>query len=154
MASQLRTSPKDKIGRALYWASIAAAILGALNAAYLLIYKLTSNNAMCLGSGGCHDVNFSTYSEIYGVPVSLLGVLAFLVMLGIHVLEPRSKTFQENGPVLLFGLGLVGVIYSAYLTYIELYRIHAVCPFCVASAVLITILFIIAIVRLLRQTAS
>jgi uncharacterized membrane protein len=138
--------------KGLKWASIITAILGGLDAAYLLIYKLTSAQAMCLGSGDCSTVNSSRYSETFGgIPVSLLGLLAYLTFIGIHALETRSRFLKQNGNLLAFGLSLLGVLFSAYLTYVELYVIHAVCPFCVASAILITIIFILAIIRLIRQ---
>ncbi len=140
------------IDKRLKWASIAAAILGGLDAAYLLIYKLTSAPAMCLGSGDCSTVNASRYSEINGIPISLLGLLAYLAILGLHTLETRGRFFKNNVNLLVFGLSLIGVLFSAYLTYVELYVIHAVCPFCVASAILITVIFILAIIRLIRQT--
>lgn len=134
------------------WASIVTAILGGLDAAYLLIYKLTSAQAMCLGSGDCATVNASRYSEIFGIPVSLLGLLAYLAIIGIHALETRSRFFEQNGNLLIFGLSLAGVVFSAYLTYIGLYVIDAVCPFCVASAIFITLIFVLSIVRLMGQT--
>jgi len=138
--------------KGLKWASIVTAILGGLDAAYLLIYKLTSAQAMCLGSGDCSTVNSSRYSEIFGgIPVSLLGLLAYLAIIAILALETRSRFLKQNGNLLVFGLSLAGVLFSAYLTYVELYVIHAVCPFCVASAILITIIFILAIIRLIRQ---
>jgi uncharacterized membrane protein len=124
-----------------------------LDATYLLVYKLTNNNAMCLGNGGCHDVNFSPYSEIGGIPVSLFGLAAFLLIAFILILEPRSKIVKENGSLAIFGISLAGVAFTAYLTWLELYVIHAICPFCVASAVLIALIFILAIIRLLKQTA-
>jgi uncharacterized membrane protein len=145
-----RTSITDL---ALFWGSVILAILSALDALYLLIYKLTGNSHMCLGNGGCHDVNFSSYSEIYGIPVSVFGISAYLAILCILFLEERLKIAKENGPLAIFGIGLVGVVFSAYLTYLEIYVIHAICPFCVASAILITLIFILAILRLVKQTA-
>jgi len=142
------------MNKKLYWLSIVTAILGAADSLYLLIYKLTSNNLMCLGSGGCSTINSSRYSEIYGIPVSLLGLLAYLAIVVVHTLEPRIKVAEEHGPLLVFGISLVGVLYSAYLTYLELYVIHAVCPFCVVSAILITIIFVLAIIRLVKQPLS
>ncbi len=154
MANRIKPTRTDKTASALYWASILLSALGAVDATYLLIYKLTGNNRMCLGSGGCHDVNFSPYSEIYGIPLALIGLLAFLALLAVLLAERRFRLAAENGPLVVFGMGLVGVAYSAYLTYLELYVIHAVCPFCVASAVIFLLIFILAIVRLVRQTAS
>ena len=151
MASRLK-SDKDKSDPILRWASIILAVLGIADATYLLIYKYSSNDKMCLGNGGCATVNYSPYSEIYGIPVSLLGILAYLAILAILVLEPRWKLAGEYGRLAVFGMGLVGVLFSAYLTYIEAFVIHAYCPFCVASAVLITIIFILAIIRLIKYS--
>jgi uncharacterized membrane protein len=154
MANRLKQTRGDKSAAALYWASVALVILGAADAAYLLIYKLTGNTRMCLGSGGCHDVNFSPYSEIYGIPISLLGLLGLLAMLGVLLAERRLEVASEQGPLALFGMALVGAAYSTYLTYLEIYVIRAVCPFCVASALIFLLIFVLAIIRLVKQTAS
>ena len=144
----------DKSAATLFWSTMVLTIFGAIDAVYLLIYKLTGNPHMCLGNGGCHNVNFSPYSEINGIPISVFGIAAYLAIMVILFLEARIRIAQENGPLAIFGISLVGVGFSAYLTYLELYVIHAVCPFCVASAVLITLIFILAIIRLVKQTAN
>jgi uncharacterized membrane protein len=136
-----------------YWTSFILASLGILDATYLLIYKITGNNAMCIGNGGCHNVNFSPYSEINGIPVSVFGITAFLAIAGIQFLEKRYKTARENGPLAIFGISLGGVAFTAYLTWLEIYIIHSICPFCVASAIIITLIFILSIIRLIKQTA-
>jgi uncharacterized membrane protein len=153
MAHSINPPPGEKSASALYWSSFVLACLGILDSTYLLIYKLTNNNAMCIGSGGCHDVNFSSYSEIDGIPVSVFGIVAFLFIAGILLLEHRLKFARENGPLAIFGASIFGVAFSAYLTWLELYVIHAVCPFCVASAVIISLIFILAIIRLIKQPA-
>jgi uncharacterized membrane protein len=135
------------------WTSLVLASLGILDASYLLVYKLTNNNAMCLGNGGCHDVNFSPYSQIAGIPVSLFGLAAYLVMAVILLLEGRLKIVKDNGPLAIFGISLAGTVFSGYLTWIELYVIHKLCPFCVATAIIITLIFILAVIRLVKQTA-
>jgi uncharacterized membrane protein len=135
----------------LYWASIVSAIIGLLVSIYMTIYKLTANDAMCLGSGDCSTVNASRYSEIYGIPVALLGVAGFLAILFVHFMENRKNPFfLEQGTLMVFAMSLFGFVFSLYLTYLELYVIHAVCPFCVASAVAITIVFIVGIIRLVK----
>jgi uncharacterized membrane protein len=153
MAHRIKPPQPDKTGPAFYWATFILACLGVLDATYLLVYKLTNNNAMCLGNGGCHDVNFSPYSEIGGIPVSLFGIVTFVVIAGILLLEPRFKIANENGSLVIFGISLAGVAFTAYLTWLEIYVIHAICPFCVASAVIIALIFILAIFRLINQTA-
>ncbi len=153
MAHRIKPTQHDKTGPAFYWATFVLACLGVLDATYLLVYKLTSINAMCLGNGGCHNVNFSPYSEIGGIPVSAFGILAFLVIAGILLLEPRLEIAKNNGGLAIFGISMAGVAFSAYLTWLELYVIHSVCPFCVTSAVIITSILILAIIRLIKQTA-
>ena len=154
MAHPINNSPTGKKNPSLFWSTAVLAFLGVADAVYLIIYKFTGNPNMCLGNGGCHDVNFSPFSEIYGIPVSVFGLLAYLAVLGILFFEPRLKLANENGPLAIFGISLGGVAFTVYLTYLELYVIHAICPFCVASAVIITLIFILAIIRLVNQTAN
>jgi len=153
MAHRIKPFHNDKTGPALYWVTFVLACLGVLDDIYLLVYKLTNNSAMCLGNGGCHDVNFSTYSEIGGIPLSVFGIITFLVIAGILFLEPRLKIAKENGSLAIFGISLAGVAFTAYLTWLEIYVIHAICPFCVATAVIIALIFILAIIRLFKQPA-
>jgi uncharacterized membrane protein len=154
MAHRIKPTPTDRTAPFLFWSSAVVSILGAADSVYLLIYKLTGNPHMCLGNGGCHNVNFSPYAEINGIPISDFGICEYLAILCILVLEGRVKIAKENGPLAIFGIGLGGVAFSAYLTYLELYVIHAICPFCVASAIAITLIFILAIIRLVKQTAN
>jgi uncharacterized membrane protein len=154
MAHGVDTGRPDKFTIPLFWGTAVFAILGAADALYLLIYKLTGNSNMCLGNGGCHNVNFSPYSVVYGIPVSVFGMAAYLAILSILLLESRLKIAEENGPLAIFGISLVGLAFTVYLTYLELYVIHAICPFCVASAVLITLIFLLAIIRLVKQSAN
>ena len=153
MAHRITPPRHDVFGSATFWTSFILACLGVLDATYLLVYKLTNNNVMCLGSGGCHDVNFSSYSEIGGIPVSVFGIVSFLIIACILLMEKRLKIVEEYGPLSIFGISLAGVAFTAYLTWLEIYVIHAICPFCVASAVIITLIFILAAIRLVKQTA-
>lgn len=153
MADQIKNMHTNKTNPVLFWGTMVLAILGAVDAIYLYIYKLTGNPQMCLGNGGCHNVNFSPYSEINGIPVSIFGLAAYLAIICILILEARLKLAKENGPLAIFGISLGGVAFTAYLTYLEIYVINAICPFCVASAVIITLIFILAIIRLVKQTA-
>jgi uncharacterized membrane protein len=135
----------------LYWALMISAITGMAISIYMLIFKFLRIDAMCLGNGGCSTVNASPYSEIYGIPVAAVGFIGYLAIIGTLILENHLSFFKENGPLLEFGMGLAGVVYSAYLTYLELNVIHAICPFCVASAIAITLCFVLALIRLIKQ---
>ena len=130
--------------------SLVFAVLGVLDASYLTYIKLAHVTAICRGVGDCESVNTSVYSQVYGIPIALFGLGAYLALAVLLALEPRLPILQEYGPLAVFGLALTGTLYSAYLTYVELFVIHAICPYCVASALLITGLLVLALVRLVR----
>ena len=129
--------------------SFFAALVGLLDSAYLTWIKISHNEISCGGGlGDCFTVNTSRYSEIWGIPIALLGLLAYLAIAGVITLEARIEFFKENGALMVFGISLVGVLYSAYLTYLEFAVIHAWCPYCLLSATVIAVIFILAIIRL------
>ena len=131
--------------------TIALAILGLLVATYMTIYKLTDNDAMCIGSGGCSVVNASRYSEVNGIPVALIGMGGYAAILALIFLERRPGFFQENGTMILFGISLVGFLFTLYLIFVEIVLIKAYCPFCLTSQAVMTIIFILSVIRLIRQ---
>lgn len=123
------------------------AVVGLLDAIYLTWIKVVSKG-VCIIGGGCEIVNTSQYSTIAGIPIAVLGAGAYLVMLAILILEPRNSFLDLNSPILVLGISLAGVLYSAYLTYLELYVIHAVCQFCVLSAVILAIMLVLSAMRM------
>ena len=132
--------------------ALIAAIIGALDATYLAWIKFSHNEDLCApGIGDCFTVNTSRYSEVYGIPVAIFGLATYLAIIAILVYEPRVDFLKENGTLALFGISLVGVLYSAYLSYLEEFVLHAWCPYCVISAIVITIAFIVSIVRLRKE---
>src|ERR1044072_9517353 len=131
--------------------TIALAILGLLVATYMTIYKLTDNDAMCIGSHGCSVVNSSRYAEVNGIPVAVLGVVGYAAILAVLFLERRPGFFQQNGTLLFFGLSLTGFLFTLYLIFVEVALIKAYCPFCITSQTVMTIIFIISVIRLVRQ---
>ena len=144
-----------KSDRNLRIVTIILAIIGLADSIYLTAIKITNTAAYCLpGLGDCETVNTSRYSEIFGVPIALLGAFAYAMILLICYLENKSAFFAANGSLLLFGISLVGVLYSTYLTYIEIAVIHAICPYCVISAVVLLGIFVISTIRLLRNQDS
>ena len=132
---------------------IALASVGLLDAIYLTWIKLSGAEAMCAGVGDCSAVNASRYSEIAGIPIAVFGGGAYLAMLLILIYKDRVDFLRENGAMLLVGISLAGVLYSAYLTYIELYVIHAICPYCVLSAIVLTLMLIISILYFRQEWA-
>ena len=134
----------------LYRISTILVVIGLLVSIYMTIYKVTSNDALCLGSGDCSTVNASRYSEVYGIPVATVGIAGYLAILLVYWYEKRDKFFEKNGPMLVFGMALTGFLFTLYLIYIEFAILKAYCPFCLASQSAMTLIFIISVIRLVR----
>jgi len=130
---------------------IALVLIGMAVSIYMTVYKLTDNSSMCLGSGDCSVVNASQYSEVNGIPVAVIGLAGYGAILVLLWLGRRGGYFDENGPLLIFGLSLTGFLFNIYLIYVELFLIKAFCPFCITSQVAMTLIFILSIIRLVRQ---
>ena len=130
--------------------SIITAIVGIVVSIYLTWSKITHRPVICGGYGGCETVNSSSYATIGNIPIALLGVGAYATILVLLLLENRSSFWREYSTMVVFGLALVGFLYSLFLTWVEIAVINAICPYCVVSAIAITLIFILAIIRLVR----
>lgn len=103
--------------------------VGLLISAYLTWVHLAGMAPACMGGGhGCETVQSSRYAVIVGVPVPVLGLVGYLGLLFCAVLR------GAGGVYLGFLITLVGTLFSAYLTYLEVFVIHALCQWCLASA--------------------
>ncbi len=139
----------------LIQASLVLTVIGILVSIYMTVYKITDNDGMCLGSGDCSTVNASPYSEVFGgFPVAGVGILGYAAILGLHLLEMRGKLSRENATLGLFGITLIGFLFTVYLVYIEVAVIKALCPFCVASQIVMTLIFIVSVIRLIKSPQS
>jgi uncharacterized membrane protein len=126
-------------------------VLGIGVAGYLTWTHLVGADPYCGGTHSCADVQNSPYSEVAGIPVSVIGLAGYVVLLTLSVLRGRvDAEVQFYLPVLSFGAALIGVLYSAYLTYLEAYVILAWCYWCVTSAVIIVAVWVLSIVDLRR----
>jgi uncharacterized membrane protein len=119
------------------WASIGVAIVGLAIALYLTVVHYSGAEAFCGIGHACVTVQRSAYSELAGVPVALLGVLTYGALLGA-LLHDGDAARRVAAGVALTGFG-----FSAWLTYVEVAKLEAVCPWCVASAVCMTVLAVL-----------
>ena len=131
--------------------TIALVVLGLLVSVYMTVYKVTSNDNMCIGSGACKAVNESRYSVLNGVPVAAIGVAGYAALLGVLLLERRPGFIKQNATMIFFALSLLGFLFTVYLVFVEIVLIKAFCPFCVTSQVAMTLIFILSVVRLIKQ---
>lgn len=131
--------------------ALALTIIGLLVSIYMTIFKITSNAKMCIGSKDCSVVNASIYSEVNGIPVAVIGVAGYLALLAVQWLERKPGFFQENGSMIFFALSVTGFLFTLYLIYVEIVLIKAYCPFCITSQVTMTLIFILSVIRLIKQ---
>lgn len=117
--------------RALRAAAALVALCGLGIAGYLTWAHFEHSQVICVAGGGCETVQKSSYSEIAGVPVALLGLLSYSVILGLIAWDSPSARLGAAG------LALVGLLFGAYLLVVQLFVIDAVCVWCVTNDVLI-----------------
>lgn len=128
-------------------------LVGLADALYLTWIKLANQESACLpGLGNCEVVNTSRYSEILGIPIALFGAVSYALIFTLVILEdqrqPINGLTKYTWKIAVFGISLFGTIYSAFLTYVEIAVIRAICPFCVVSAFVMLVIFILSILRL------
>jgi uncharacterized membrane protein len=138
----------ERQGTAGWALSILVTAIGLLDSLYLTWIKLADATSSCTGIGDCEAVNTSRYSELGGIPIALLGAGAYFVIAVLLFLERRFPEQSPNFRLGVFGLTLTGSLYSLYLTYLEIAVIHAICPFCLLSAISMFVLLITSIIRL------
>ena len=121
---------------------LVLAVIGLGVATYLTIIHYAGLNPACTAGQSCIKVQTSVWSKLDGVPVALLGLIGYIGITASLLAPDREETRLAT-----LGLTLVGFAFSGYLTYRELFSIHAICEWCASSAVILTILFICAAYR-------
>ncbi len=118
-------------------------------ATYIAIAESGGGSPVCVAGGhGCQTVSESSYSHLFGVNIAVFGIFGYVLLLACALL--RGDLARMAG----FAIALVGFGYSLYLTYLEVFTIEAICQWCVASAVLMTLLFATNAVRMLAYVGT
>jgi len=131
------------------------ALVGVFVAAYLTLYKLGVIGTLACGTGSCETVQLSRWATFLHLPVAAWGVGFYVLVLGLTLATLQDRWAESRG--LSLTLLLVtgwGVLFSAWLTYLELSVIHAVCRYCVVSATLTIVLFVLALMDWRALNAS
>ncbi len=125
------------------------AVLGIGVATYITIADSGGGSPTCLAGGtGCETVANSSYSHIAGVNVAVFGIIGYVALFLTAFFANDVARFAG------FAISLGGFGFSVYLTYLELFQIEAICQWCVASAVLMTILFLLNTTRLIGYAGT
>lgn len=120
----------------------ALALIGAFIAAYLLLYKLGVFGTIACGEGSCETVQNSPWAYFLGVPVAGWGLVGYLGIFLTALLGSQPRFAEERWvAIALLALTGVAVLFSGYLTWLEEFRIHAWCWWCVTSAVIAVLTF-------------
>jgi len=129
------------------WLVPLLAVAGSGVAIYLTFIETTKAKAICGPVGDCNAVQNSPYALIFGlIPVGLVGLLGYLAILAAWFwYRYRRDALAEFVPIALLGMTLIGVVYSIYLTYLEIFVIHAVCIWCISSAWIMLLLMLLSL---------
>ena len=129
-------------------------LAGLFIAIYMYLYKIGKIGSLICGTGGCETVQLSPQARFLGVEVALIGVFGYAAMLLLALLALQPRFAGPAWPSrLLAGLAGGAMLFTVYLTYLELFVIHAVCRWCVGSAVIILLIFGLSL-RDLRTPAA
>jgi uncharacterized membrane protein len=131
-------------GRHLHRALIVLTLVGIGIAGYLTYVHYRGFAPICAVGHGCEKVQSSRYAKVAGVPVPLIGLIGYVGILVSLLLR------GELARLATAGMAYVGVAFSGYLTFLELFRIHAICQWCVGSAIVMTMIAVLATIRVLR----
>jgi uncharacterized membrane protein len=125
------------------------AALGVGVASYIALAAAGGDAPVCLaGSSGCETVAESSWSHVAGINIAVFGIVGYALLLATAFFANDLARFGG------FVLALGGLGYSVFLTYVELFKIEAVCQWCIASAALMTILFLLCATRLIAYAGS
>jgi uncharacterized membrane protein len=144
----LRAFQGKPIRKTSQWLDIAIPILSLIGlgaAIYLTYVEFTHVRALCGPVGDCNAVQSSPYAKLFGVvPIGLVGAIGYVAILFAWIWRRfRTDSLARIAGPAMFGMALFGTLFSIYLTYLELFVIHAVCIWCLSSAVIITLLMLL-----------
>ncbi len=133
----------------------AIALLGLVGffvALYLWLYKIGVIGGLQCGTGSCEYVQTSRYGVFLGIPVAFYGVIGYAVILAVALAGLQPRWADRAGPTLvLAGMAGAGFLFTLYLTYVELFLLHAICRYCVTSAGIITAILVVSLADLFKR---
>jgi uncharacterized membrane protein len=135
----------NRMGIALF------ALIGVLISVYMSAYHFGWLGSLVCGTGGCETVQNSPWANFAGVPVPVIGLIGYGLLMALSLMGIQER-FEEDRriPLLLTVGAVIGLAFSAYLTWLEASVIHAWCRWCIVSAILATLIFVFTVPELRR----
>ena len=125
------------------------ALIGVFVSTYLTMYKLGYIGTLQCAVGSCETVNTSRWATFLGLPVAAWGLGFYVAAFALCLLGIRDENSESRGYSLaIAGLTGWGVVFSGWLTYLELFVINAICIWCVTSAIIVLLMFLVSLADL------
>jgi uncharacterized membrane protein len=146
----LRAFQGKPLGNITSWLDFAIPVLSIIGlgvSIYLTYVEVTHTRALCGPVGDCNAVQSSPYAKLFGVlPIGLAGAIGYVAILIMWLWRRfRTDSLSKIGGPIIYGMALFGTLFSIYLTYLELFVIHAICIWCLSSAAIITALMLLSL---------
>lgn len=130
------------------------ALAGIFVALYLFLYKIGVVGNLSCSIGSCETVNLSRWALFLGAPVAAWGVGFYVVMFILALASLQDRYSDSTGIAkIIAGASGIGFVFTVWLTYLELFVIHAICQWCVISALLVTTMFAFSMADLKERAA-
>lgn len=127
----------------------AISLAGVFLALYLTLYKLGIIGHLACGLGSCERVNTSRWAVFLGLPVAAWGVGFYAATFLVALVGTSARWADRREPAIaLTIMTITGVLFTAWLSYLEVYVIGAICRWCVGSAIIVVILFALSLADL------
>ncbi len=125
------------------------ALLGTAISGYLTYIHYQALNSICLFGAKCDTVLTSQYSTMWGVPLSLFGLVMYIVLLALSLFSLRAKGDWEDRLALgTYAVALSGILFTVYLYYLEIFVLHAFCSWCMVSSIVLASIFVLSVINL------
>ena len=130
------------------------AFIGVFVSTYLTLYKFGYIGSLQCAVGSCETVNTSRWATFFGLPVAAWGLGFYVSALALVVVGIQERYADSRALSLaLVALTGWGVLFSGWLTYLELFVIDAICIWCVTSAVIVLVMFAVSVAEY-RETGE
>ncbi|MDE3052646.1 MAG: vitamin K epoxide reductase family protein [Gemmatimonadota bacterium] len=131
------------------------ALCGVLLAAYLTLHHFGIIGTLACGTGSCEKVQTSRWATFLGVHVAIWGLVYYALLFAVSLAAAHERyTDDPRFSLALLGLTGWGLLFTGWLIYLELFRIHAICRWCMGSAAIVAVLFLVALLDYRAQART